>query len=199
MGKKSRMDRSAIPTAQTPAYYYEVDGEDRIVATSDTWDSFALENEGEHLTFDRIEGSKIWDHVTDRETADIYRRIFDAARKGRRVQFFLRCDSPTVRRMLSVNVESADSSHGLRISTLLFRADQRDFIDLRNTSEGGSLFALPACSWCEKVLVPEHDWQEIESAAPWLARGVNSQKCRFSYTVCPQCKEQVERQLRLIE
>ena len=70
------MDRSAIPTGLTPVYFYELDADDLIVAASDSWDTFAHENEGEHLVFEKIRGTAIWDHITDPETSDLYRRIF---------------------------------------------------------------------------------------------------------------------------
>lgn len=191
------MDRSAIPTGQIPVYYYEIDSEDRIVGASDSWDTFARENDGGHLVFEKVRGQLIWDHISDAETADLYRRIFASARSGRPVQFFLRCDSPTVRRMLSVHVAMPEGTSDLRISTLLFRADQREFLDLRGKQDTETLLDLPACSWCEKVLVPEHSWQEVESAAVWLTKGMQTGRCRLSYTICPGCRGQIERQLTL--
>ena len=56
------MDRSAFPLGQAPVYFYEIDVEDRIVAASDSWDEFALENEGAHLVFANVKGDLIWDH-----------------------------------------------------------------------------------------------------------------------------------------
>lgn len=191
------MDRSAIPSGQIPVYFYELDAKDRIVAASDSWDIFALENEGEHLVLAKIQGDLIWDHITDKDTQDLYRRIFASARAGRPVQFFLRCDSPTVRRMLSVHAAMSDVPPNLRVSTMLFRADQREFHDLRGSLETEQLLSLPACSWCEKVLIADHDWQEVEAAADWLGKGMRSGKCRLSYTICPSCREQIERQLVL--
>lgn len=191
------MDRSAIPTDLTPVYFYELDLEDRIVAASESWDTFALENDGEHLVFENIRGTLIWDHIADPETSELYRRIFATARAGRPVQFFLRCDSPTVRRMLSVKASMSDGKTNLKISTMLFRADQREFHDIRGSLDTEKLISLPACSWCEKILVAEHDWQEIEAAAAWLSKGMASGKCRLSYTICPSCREQIERQLSL--
>jgi hypothetical protein len=185
------MDRSALPLGQAPVYFYEIDENDRIIAASDTWDAFALENEGEHLVIDKVRGDLIWDHIKDEETVDLYRRIFGAARRGRPVQFFLRCDSPEVRRMLSVNVARSDSGKDLRISTMLFRADKRQRLTLRG-QEGSS---VPVCSWCEKVLLPEHGWQELEEAVGPLEQENSADTCQLSYTVCPDCRRQIERQL----
>jgi hypothetical protein len=189
------MDRSAIPTSQTPVYYYELDSEDRIVSASDSWDTFALDNDGEHLVFEKIKGDSIWNYITDTDTQDLYRRIFAAARKGRPVQYFLRCDSPTVRRLLSVHVAPMDEH--LRISTALFRADQREFQELRGSGVNDAPMNIPACSWCEKVLIREGEWQEVEAASAWLDKQKTPAKCRLSYTVCPSCREQMERQLVL--
>jgi hypothetical protein len=191
------MDRSANPAGQIPVYFYEIDPEDRIVAASDSWDTFALENDGDHLVFDKVHGDLIWEHIDDDETVGLYRRIFAAARKGKPVQFFLRCDSPTVRRMLSVLVAPAEVEGNLRVTTLLFRSDQRDAQDLRAKRSESAAMKVPACSWCEKVLIPEQDWQEVEHASEWLKSADLPGKCSISYTVCPECRQQIELQLRL--
>lgn len=190
------MDRSAFPLGQAPVYFYEIDVEDRIVAASDSWDEFALENEGAHLVFANVKGDLIWDHISDAETADLYRRIFSAARRGKPVRFFLRCDSPSVRRMLSVNVAQNEVGD-LRISTMQFRADKREPYGLRSSASDSEGIDLPVCSWCEKVKVSENDWQEVEGAAEILQRDGTPVECRVSYTVCPACRQQIERQIVL--
>jgi hypothetical protein len=191
------MDRSAIPAGQIPVYFYEIDREDRIVAASDSWDTFARENDGEHLVFDNVHGDLIWEHIDDDETKGLYHRIFAAARKGKPVQFFLRCDSPTVRRMLSVLVAPSEIEGNLRVTTLLFRSDVRQAQDLRATRSEEARLKVPACSWCEKVLLPEQDWQEVEHAAAWLEGSGLPGRCSLSYTVCPECRKQIELQLRM--
>ena len=190
------MDLSAIPCGQTPICYYDIDAEDRIVAASESWDAFALDNEGAHLVFAKVKGDLIWDHITDVDTADLYRRIFETARRGRQVQFFLRCDSPSVRRMLSVNV-APNEGGDLRISTLQFRADKREPQDLSSSAAEAKGIDLPVCSWCEKVSIEDNDWRELEGAAEILAeKGVHGE-CRLSYSVCPACRQQIERQISL--
>lgn len=189
------MDRPALPLGQAPVYFYEIDKDDRIVAASETWDAFAIENEGEHLVIENVRGDLLWDHITDADTADLYRDIFKSARKGKPVQFFLRCDSPATRRMLSVKVERIDGGTDLRVSTMLFRADEREPISVRS-DEGPD---IRACSWCEKVSLPDGGWAEVESAVRLREQEHLSVQCRLTYTVCPDCRHQIERQLELAQ
>ena len=189
------MDRSAISAGQTPAYFYELDAEDRIVSASESWDEFARENGGEHLVFARVSNTKIWDHIADPKTAALYRRIYASARRGRSVRFFLRCDSPTVRRMLSVTVEKNSDNDRLRVSTLLFRADLRDQVSLRADNDADADMSVPVCSWCEKVRLPGGDWQEVEGAAAFLDRQEPRANCQISYAICPGCLARIEDQL----
>lgn len=192
------MHPSANALSAAPVYFYELDRDDRIVECSDTWDSFALENDGEHLVFEKIRSTSIWDHITDAETQDIYRSIFSAARKGKVIQFFLRCDSPTIRRMLSAIVEKAEGDR-IRISNLLFREDKRAPLTLRADEQDSPRLKIPACSWCEKVRLPEIEWQEVEAAAAWLNKHDLPPRCRMTYTICPNCKRQIQRQLDIAQ
>lgn len=191
------MDLSAVPAGHIPAYFYEIDSEDRIIAASSSWDEFARNNQGEHLILANVRGTKIWDHIADAQTADLYRKIFSRARSGKPVSFFLRCDSPTVRRLLSVTVERNDRGDRLAISTLLFRADIREEFDLRAGLDDVLSLQVPACSWCEKVKMPEVEWQEVEGAAAWLNEHQLPRKCQMSYTICPNCRQLIERQIAL--
>lgn len=95
--------------------------------------------------------------------------------------------------MLSVTVSLAKNARDLLVCSMVFRSDERPPIDLRG--KGG--VKLPACSWCEKVMVPEVGWQEIEGVAGWLGEKQLPGQCRFSYTICDDCRSQIEKQLSL--
>lgn len=191
------MDRSDTPASHASNYFYELDGDDRIIAASENWDDFALANAGGKVVFAKVRDTKIWDHIADSGTADMYAKVFAQARKGKPVKFFLRCDSPAVKRMLAVTVENIGEDGRLRISTLVFRADIREEIELRADDDDRPALKIPACSWCEKVRLPEIDWQEVEHATAWLDDHDLSTKCQMSYTICPNCRSSIDQQLQL--
>lgn len=187
------MDIAGSPSGSGPIYYYEIDSEDKIVAANDNWDSFAIENDGQDFLFEKIKGSSVWDHISDPATTELYRRIFGAAREGHPVQFFLRCDSPAVRRMLHVSVSPTGEGR-VRVSTLLFRADEREPLDLRAAPDEDA-DALKVCTWCSKFELGENEWREIEAAAAAFEEGDVPVKHKMTHAICPPCLEQIERQL----
>lgn len=175
-------------------YSYEIDGDDRIVLCSDSWDEFAVENGGDRLVFERIRGESIWDHVSHDATVDLYQRIFASARSGSPVQFFLRCDSPATRRLLTVSVSPTIKGR-VRVTTMLFRADSREPINtvLCQAPESTSDDCYTLCTWCNKL--DDGDWIELESvierrtipsAAPPAVR----------HGICDPCYDRIDQQLR---
>lgn len=195
-------DRSSLPKdlpgmeiANTPdqgdkTYSYELDPEDRIVFCSDSWDSFAAENDGSHLVFDRIRGQSIWNHIACGRTAELYKRIFASARAGKPVQFFLRCDSSNVRRLLHVSVSPTIDGH-VRTTTLLFRADERDPLPTVVREDGPveeDCYTL--CTWCNKL--DADGWRELEDVAGLRDADGNAVPLPVRCGVCPTCYERID-------
>lgn len=186
------MDRSSSDSGTT--YSYELDSSDRIVNCSETWDQFARDNDGAHLAFERIKGQSIWDHISDDRTIVLYRRIFASARFGKPVQFFLRCDSPTIRRLLHVSI-SPTIQGNVRTTAMVFRADPRPPIETSACpnveSDDGGCYTL--CTWCNKL--NDDGWVEVEDVVKRRsAAGVTSDP-PIRRGICDACYGRIDQQL----
>lgn len=176
-------------------YSYELDSSDRIVNCSDSWDDFATENGGHHLTFEKIKGQSVWDHITDDRTIELYRRIFASARSGIPVQFFLRCDSPSVRRLLNVSV-SPTIDGNVRTTTMLFRADPRPPVETLSCRDldpdHGGCYSL--CTWCNKL--EDGGWVEVEEVVKRRQVEGLFPSPPVREGICEPCYDRIDLQIR---
>lgn len=187
------MEKTSPRSDTGPTCYYEIDRDDRIIECGQGWDRFALENDGEGLVFERVRGASVWQFIGGDETIDLYKRIFAAARRGRSVEFFLRCDSPSLRRMLHVSVLPRD--HGsVRFSTLLFRVDERKPKAAESPSEPKDV-SINVCSWCNKIETEDGDWQEADQSAAIDFDLMGKAGAAVRQTICDPCRSRIERQL----
>ena len=181
-------------SAEANVYSYEIDADDRIVFCSGNWDDFASQNDGAHLAFESIKGQSVWDHISCDRTVGLYQRIFASARAGKPVQFFLRCDSPTVRRMLHVSVSPTIDGR-VRTSIMLFRADERDPVHTVLCEHAGDAGddCYTLCTWCNKVC--SDGWHEIEDiVADRNSRGSQNPPA-IRHGICDPCHDRIDRQL----
>lgn len=87
---------------------YSLDACDRIVRVNDAWTRFALENDAPELAAQHVLRRSIWDFLDDPTTRQIYADLFSRVREGRTASFSLRCDSPTLRRHLTMIIRPAE-------------------------------------------------------------------------------------------
>lgn len=188
------MDNGRTPPVENNLYSYEIDSEDNIVFCSDTWDNFAIENDGEHLAFEQIKGQSIWNHISCDKTVGLYQRIFASARAGKPVQFFLRCDSPTVRRLLHVSVSPTIEGR-VRTTTLLFRTDEREPVHTVNCAHGhdpaDDCYTL--CTWCNKL--DAGSWLELEDLMHLRRSEGREAPPPVRHGICDPCHARIDQQL----
>ncbi len=165
---------------------YELDHEDRILAVNEPWSAFARENDAEHLVRGVI-GTTVWDWVAGPEVRHLYRLLFSRVREvqgSTTVPF--RCDSPSVRRFMELEV-CALPDDGLLCTAMLKRAEQRDPVPLLNPHVPRSETLLRVCSWCKRVPTDDGDWLEIEQAITALHL-VEEVPPAISHTICDRCE-----------
>lgn len=182
------------PTTGGDVYSYEIDADDRIVFCSDTWNNFATRNDGDHLAFERIKGQSIWSHISCERTVRLYKRIFASARAGKPVQFFLRCDSPTVRRLLHVSVSPTIEGR-VRTTTLLFRADERDPLHTTPCCEShpSDDRCYTLCTWCNKL--DADGWLELEDVIGNRSSAGRATPPAVRHGICDACHDRIDQQV----
>ncbi|MEO5858539.1 MAG: hypothetical protein ABIR33_06280 [Pyrinomonadaceae bacterium] len=165
---------------------WEIDSEDRIVFCDKGWDIFAAENEGDDLRFQSIEGKVIWDFIGDPSTTDLYKRMVERVRKGVVVRFDLRCDSPKLIRLLEIMIRKIPTDR-VQFSSHVKRTQARGLEkgSVQDTVEFND--PLIVCSWCSRVKVDEHRWQDVDVAMGSVKVFERNEVAPLSHGICGDC------------
>jgi hypothetical protein len=174
-------------TAASHDVVYLVDGEDRIVFVNDAWDRFALANAGESITSSHVLQSLLWDYMTDSTTRELYRQVMKRTRKGGAVRFSFRCDSPSCRRLLAMQVSRGEGGT-LEFRTRTLREEDRQLAPLPAAKAARSGEWVRVCSWCKRLFVGE-SWEELEAAIERLRLFECAFAPSMTHGICEQCHQ----------
>jgi hypothetical protein len=161
-----------------------LDREDRIVRVSGSWDTFALENEGEKAVSERVTGRKLFEFITGDISRMWMSAIIGLVRvSGGELERPYRCDTPYVRRYMRMRVFSEISGE-LCLEHILLKKEKRS----------KPVFFVPAvsipknplerrCSTCGRIF---HDGEWIEAdSIPGLPS--DGGEIPVVYTICEEC------------
>jgi len=165
---------------------YEIDPDDKIVFCNAGWEAFALENGGQELRFKSVKGRPIWDFLTDSSTTDLYKRLIEHARKGNSIKFTFRCDSPTLFRLLEMNMSLTRKGH-VRFSTKVLQIEARTNQNPLLSEPGKSQEPLVVCSWCGKLNIYRQIWQNIDVALAKVKIFEQAELPPVSHGICDDC------------
>jgi hypothetical protein len=173
-------------------YIYEIDGDDRIVAVSPSWDRFALANDAAHVTEAHVVGSSLWDWIVDFVTRQLYTAILASARESgqlRRVPF--RCDAPALRRFMELEIVPARGRH-LTLTGRTLVEEPRDAVVLlrRSVARSASQF-VSLCGWCKAARLPDGHWGEVEELVRTWRLFDEETLPEISHAICPDCEAAV--------
>lgn len=171
-----------------PAFHYRVDSDDRIRFVSAEWLAFAQDNAAPTLGPDAVLGQSLWKFVAGRETQHLYRLLFAAARREERILTVpFRCDSPSTRRFMELEIAPlADAA--LSISASLLREESRSPVELLDPRAPRSDDFVVICSWCKRVLVPPDEWAEVEAAIRGLGLFEATRLPSLTHGLCGACE-----------
>lgn len=175
------------------------------------WRAFATANGGcGLLDQEAVIGRSLFDFIRGERVVSIYQRcldlVFTARIPGARIAS--RCDSPGVRRELSITVTPIVNGHGVEhvlFQSLTVAEQQRPPIDLFDFAAierrpcAHALPILAMCSYCQAVRYPlgadeEDDDGQWITAEDYYHRGGHAQ-VRLSHGVCPPCFDELDRSL----
>jgi hypothetical protein len=169
---------------------YTLDPEDRITAVSETWDRFALDNGGSELLAEWVLGTPLWDHVSDPTLHHLLEILFRKVRAtGRPVALPCRCDSPSARREMRVEIRLLDGDR-LEVSHVLLSETPRP----RTAEPPPPREVVRMCSWCNRTAVGP-DWLEVEEATGRLGLLQQEPPPQITHTLCPDCAAMIEETL----
>jgi hypothetical protein len=158
---------------------YTLDAADRIVAVSDSWDRFALENEGAGACASHVVGARLSDSIAGDAARMFMTSILMRVRvSGAPETVPYRCDSETTKRYYTMTLTPQRDGHVEIVHDL--DREERGAVSVRiRTAPLGSPGKL-RCSVCCR----------IEDHGEWVDPfdGDQDQSYRVVHTVCPDCK-----------
>ena len=180
--------------ADERVFIYRVDAQNRIMFVNHAWLDFAQENKAPELIAERVLGRELDAFIADWETRHLYEIIYERVRQaGRTFYLPLRCDSPTRRRYLRMEISPLPLA-GMEFSVRVERMEERSPILLLDDSVEHSKEFVVICSWCKKIEVGAGRWAEIEDATE-KAEIFGAAPPSLTHTACPDCLATIRRQL----
>jgi len=173
---------------------YRIDPVDRVVSVDAGWIAFAEANRAPGLP-QRTIGRSIWMFVSNPTVRELYRSVFRRVRTSQqRVDVPFRCDSPEVRRFMTLAVCPADAQRGtLDCQVTLLREESQPAAARAlyeamgvGASEWHVVGALTVCSWCKRVEVD--GWCEIDEALERRPALLTEPVQPITHGVCESCQ-----------
>ncbi|HEY8559932.1 MAG TPA: hypothetical protein VIL74_05985 [Pyrinomonadaceae bacterium] len=164
---------------------YRINSRDEIVFVNEKWDETVRSQNNLTLLGQNIRGRVIWDFISDYVTRDLYREIIKIVRFGKPVRFNFRCDSPSTRRLMEMNITLHDDE--VQFESKIIRAEKRPFQRLLSINTFRSDELLNLCGWCNKVNVENDTWSEVEDAVPVMRIFENDKLPDISHGICGDC------------
>ncbi len=170
---------------------YRIDSTDRLTHLNAAWSAFADANAGGALHPDRVIGRSLWDFLTDHTTKQLYHDMVQRVRRdGLPIRFRFRCDAPTCKRLLAMEIVK-DDIEGVQFTVNSILDEKRRSALPPTRIASVSHTFLTICGWCKRVPLPSGTWGDIEEAIdamgmfqaelePWLTHGI-----------CPACYDAV--------
>lgn len=168
-------------------FSYLIDRDCLIVSVDSSFKQFALDNEAPELAQQSLIGKSLFGFLCDRNTEELYRQMIERVRSdGRSITIPFRCDSPSERRFMELQISPAEEGL-LHFCSSMKRIEPRKSVALLDQNSPRSDEILLQCGWCKKVSVGD-DWLEVEMAVERLELFNRSILPELSHGICADCK-----------
>jgi hypothetical protein len=177
--------RSPEPAVGRPGVWYAIDEADRLMEASEAYFDFAGQNE--YPTAGLCVGSLLWDSVSDSTTRLVQRSLVRRVRRfGRTLTLPFRCDGPSVRRELTLEIGRRAETGWIQFSAATISEVQRPRQALLDLGQARGDRTITMCSWCDRFMV-DRVWVEIEQAVSDLGLTKGSDLPSITYALCDRC------------
>ena len=170
------------------ALSYTIDTQNMIVAVGGAWDDFARNNDGDKIVSTLIIGKKLNQFIHGDETLMFVLTMIMSARiLNRPVHRPYRCDSPTLKRFMTMTVQPLGQGAVEVIHQELRSEPIKHTVHMVAAPAGSGTSYAKRCSVCNRVKL-EGVWSEVDEAvqAKRLVPTVAS-TVKVIYGVCPDC------------
>lgn len=183
-----------------PVIEYVINAKDEIAFVGQSWDPFAVANDGTSLASDSVLGRSLWDFITDAPTRHLYQQIITRVREGKPTRFTLRCDGPSCRRLLEMAI-SARPEGAVEFQTRVLRVEYREPVALLALSTARSAEVLKLCAWCNRINAGSdvNLWLEVEEATERLRLFERDHMPQLTHGICEVCLDVMMRTLATAE
>lgn len=178
------------PSPDQRVFSYRIDDHDRIIDCSEEWFAFARENNSAQLTRASTRNRPIWKFIDDLETRHLYRLILSRVRGGKTIHVCMRCDSPTARRKVQLQIAPLPD-RGVAFESQITHEEPREYVALLDVTRERSPDIVSICSWCKKVQVPGRGWFEVEEALKQLGLSSEEHLPQLANMVCYECYQHI--------
>lgn len=166
---------------------YTLDRQDRIIAVSDGWDRFALDNDGPTACAAHVLGGRLVDAIDGDPVRMFMTAILMRVRASGQAEVIpYRCDSPTVKRFYTMTVRPLMQG-AVRVEHFLDR-EEKAHVEIRVRPARPGQFGRLRCSICCR-LKEEDGWRDPFD-------GDADCDLRVVHTVCEDCKRAPMRSFR---
>lgn len=163
---------------------YQLNDHDEIVFVNESWDAFARASDSEDLVAPHVLGRRLWGFITDATTRQIYLDVLKRVRSGSRVRFQFRCDTPSRRRLLEMDVSQVAGT--IEFRSRVIWEEEREYQVLLEPDRPASNEFLHVCAWCKKVDIGAA-WVEVEDAVSALRLFERPLLPQLTHGICQAC------------
>ncbi len=165
---------------------YTVDEQDLLIAATTGYFAYARENHWDDA--ESSIGRSLWDFVSGMTMVRVQRTLLHRVREtGRLVELPFRCDSPTIRREMTIGIEAQEDG-GVRFAPRVRFEQTRPHQRLLDSAEQRGSDLIEMCGWCDRFFVGDR-WLEIEDAAAELNLTARDDLPEISHGICVRCSE----------
>ncbi len=178
-----------MKTKNPPDVIYRVDAAGYLTFVNEGWNAFAVLNDTPELLGPAVLGRRVVDGIAGDETRMIYNQLRERALAGAPIELPYRCDSPRLRRRMSLSIVAVGTELEFRSSLVdVVMRPAVPVLDPQSPRSGGM---LTVCSWCNRGRVGSR-WAEIEEVVAEL-RLFDAAVPQLTHGVCPDCQLQILR------
>jgi hypothetical protein len=185
-------DITRAPVTKNPAdVIYRVDAAGVLTFVNEGWNGFARLNDTPELCGPAVLGRRVADGMADPATRQIFDRICRRAAEGVKVELTFRCDSPMLRRLMSLTVVAAGPE--IEFCSRIAGLAMRPSVVLLEAQRPRSGTFLSLCGWCNRGQVGTR-WVDIEEVVAEL-RPFESDVPQLTHGMCPECLTHITSEL----
>jgi hypothetical protein len=175
------MEHDMVTSELDPNIYW-IDINNIIVAVCGPWDQFACANNGQNVLGINIKGTSIFTYINGDDTQMWFEALLQQARLTKLdVTRPYRCDSPNVKRFMSMSIKYENSGILKVQHTILSIEERKKTIQIEYANPWTNGLIYQRCSSCGHIR-NNNIWTE-----PGSGELLNITNYRVIYSVCPTC------------